>query len=165
MCARFWCDVRLQCGDSGSWTHPEFDPPFWCPSPLSGAHLPSPRNHGLRWGQEVTNSGRLSPSTEAMWARILVGRTGCARGASGPSTWPVVLQIRPILSPHYARHPGSAKKCPEHPTQPATLGLCSPPAAPTRCGFSGFSSPAFPSAIFPAAASLQPRQGRHGPAQ
>lgn len=74
-------------------------------------------------------------------------------------------QIRPF-SPHPTPPtPGSSKKGPEHPAQPATLGLCSPPAAPTRCGFSGFSSPAFPSAIFPAAASLQPRQGRHGPAQ
>lgn len=40
------------------------------------------------------------------------------------------------------------------------------PAAPARCGFSGFSSPAFPSAIFPAAASpaATPRTSRPRPA-
>lgn len=163
MCARVLCYVHLQCGGSGSCIAAPDPTPR--PIPLSGAHLSSPRNRGVRWGQEVTNSGRLYLGKEAKWAWIAAGRIGRARGLSGPSTWPDERQIRPF-SPHPTPPtPGSSKKGPEHPIQPATLGLCSPPAAPTRCGFSGFSSPAFPSAIFPAAASLQPRQGRHGPAQ
>lgn len=158
------CDMRLRCGGSGSCTAAPGPTPSSVS--LSGAHLPSPRNQGLRWGQEVTNSGHLSPGKEAMWARSPAGRTGRARGRSGPSTWPGEVQVLPF-SPHPTPPTlGSSKKGPEHPTLPATLGLCSPPAAPARCDFSGFSSPAFPSAIFPAAASLAatPRTSRPRPA-
>jgi len=62
VCARVFCDVRLRCGGSGSCTAAPGPTPRSVP--LSGTHLPSPRKQGLRWGQQVTDSGLMLPGFE-----------------------------------------------------------------------------------------------------